>query len=64
MDPIRVARIALPSLTVTNIEMAHQDWIDAQASDESFLCIPCPDEVSTGWTWDHLLNDFVPPSEQ
>ena len=62
MEPIRIARIALPSLTVTNIEMAHQEWIDAQIADESFLFIPCPDEVSAGWTWNHLTEQFTAPS--
>jgi hypothetical protein len=45
---------------VVNVEMAHQDWIDAQ-DDPGLLFIACPDMAGIGWAWDHLLNTFVAP---
>lgn len=55
---MNIARIALASGLVVNIECADQEWLDAHADDPDYLFEPYPDEqpANIGYGYDPVTG--------
>lgn len=60
---MKIARVDRESGTIVNIEIADQEWIDANADDPTFMFVPYTDEVVIiGGAYDVDAGQFVAPS--